>query len=106
MKVRWGISGVTRDEHLALFRYYDKIFHKWPPERCAKDYQAPVGMGRGIKHARWMMQEMIRRIEENTESSPGQADRWVGFMQGILWTQGFYSIADMATHNVLPSEDE
>lgn len=91
---------MTRDEQLAVLRFYDEEFSKWEPEQCPKDRDAPVGMGRGIKHARWMMQEMIQRIEKNNETSPGQADRWIGFIQAVLWVQGFYSITDMAAHNV------
>jgi hypothetical protein len=56
-------------------------------------------MGRGIKHARWMVLKMIRRLEADEESSPGQADRWLGFIQGILWMNGFYSIGEMAAAN-------
>jgi hypothetical protein len=93
---------VTRDEHLAVLRLYDDKFAKWEPEQCPKDHAAPVGMGRGVKHARWMMQEMMERIEKDNESSPGQADRWVGFIQGVLWVHGLYSISDMAAHNVPP----
>lgn len=104
MKVRWGIPSVTRDEQLAVLRLYDEKFEKWEPARSPKDRAAPVGMGRGVKHARWMMQEMLRRIEEGDEASPGQADRWIGFIQAVLWTHGFYSIADMAAHNVPPEE--
>ena len=47
-----------------------------------------------------MMIEMIRRLEAGEETNPGQADRWIGFIQAILWTQGFYSIDDMAKANI------
>lgn len=61
-------------------------------------------MGRGVKHARWMIIEMIRRLENDEESSPGQADRWIGFVQAIFWTHGIFSIDEMAKANVAPVE--
>ena len=95
---------MTHDEQLAVLRFYDEKFTKWEPQQTSKTLDGPVGMGRGVKHTRWMVQEMIRRIEEDNETSPGQADRWIGFIQGVLWTHGLYSIADMAGHNVPPEE--
>jgi hypothetical protein len=95
---------VTRQEQLDVLRAYDDKFKNWEPERCPREYGNPVGMGRGVKHARWMMQEMIRRLEEDDESSPGQADRWIGFIQAIMWVHGIFSIDDMARHNV-PSKE-
>jgi len=91
---------VTREEQLAVLRLYNERFEKWEPEQCPKDRAMPVGMGRGVKHARWMMREMVERIENDNETSPGQADRWIGFIQAVLWVHGFYSITDMAEHNV------
>jgi len=105
VKVRWGTIDVTREEQIAVLRLYDEKFENWGLEQCPDGRAEPVGMGRGVKHARWMMQEMIRRIEEEDESSPGQADRWIGFIQGVLWTHGLFSIAEMAAHNVPPEDD-
>ena len=28
-----------------------------------------------------------------------KAHRWLGFLQGILWTQGIYTIEEMRNHN-------
>lgn len=95
---------MTRQQQLAVLRAYDEKFENWEPERADRYRNLPVGIGRGIKHARWMVQEMIRRIEENEESSPGQADRWIGFVQALLWVYGIYSIDDMAKANLAPTD--
>lgn len=94
---------MTRERQLEVLRFYDDRLSAWEPAQTDKHRDEPVGMGRGVKHARWMILEMIRRLEDDEESSPGQADRWIGFIQAILWSHGLYSIADMAEHNVLKS---
>lgn len=95
---------MTREEHLAVLRTYAQEFKNWEPERVDRHRNHPVGMGMGIKHAIWMTHEMIRRLEADEESSPGQADRWLGFIQAIFWQNGLCSIDDMAKTNVPPQE--
>ena len=96
---------MTREQHLAVLREYEAEFAKWEPAATDRERRLPVGMGRGSKHALWMVHEMIRRLEAGEEASPGQADRWIGFIQAVLWTHGIFSITDMATHNVPPAEE-
>lgn len=96
---------MTREQQIAVLRRYDEHFSKWEPCRSEADRALPVGMGRGIKHARWMVQEMLRRLENDEESSPGQADRWIGFVQAVLWTHGIFSISEMAEHNTAKPVD-
>jgi len=98
---------VTREQQLAVLRSYDIEFSRWEPERTERERCLPVGMGRGLKHARWMTLEMLRRLEADEEASAGQADRWIGFIQGIFWMTGIYSIGDMASANTkeIPNDD-
>lgn len=93
---------MTRNQQLAVLRSYDEKFKNWEPEKCPRERNATVGMGRGVKHARWMILEMIRRLEADEEASAGQADRWIGFVQAIFWTHGIFSIDDMAKENTTP----
>lgn len=97
---------MTREQQLAVLRAYDEKFKNWEPERADRNRCLPVGMGRAIKHALWMAQEMIRRLESGEEDTSGQADRWLGFIQGILWTHGIFSIDDMAEANKAPVQSE
>lgn len=90
---------MTREQQLAVLRAYDEKFENWEPQRSERDRCMPVSMGRGVKHARWMVQEMLRRLENDEEASPGQADRWIGFVQAIFWTHGICSIDEMAKAN-------
>ncbi len=91
---------MTRDEQIALLTKYNERFSAWEAERTDGDRAEPVGIGRGVRHARYMMEEMLHRLENNEESSPGQADRWIGFIQSILWNHGIMSINDMIEDNI------
>lgn len=52
-----------------------------------------------MQHAAWMLDEMGEwDIEEKWE----KVNRWLGFVQGILWMTGVYTIPQMADHNRSP----
>jgi hypothetical protein len=56
-----------------------------------------------IQHARWMVEELLGR-EEMPED---KLNRWLGFIQGVLWCTGKYSINDMRHHNMgIKPDDE
>lgn len=90
---------MSRDDVLRVFRTYQDLLAKWSPERCPADFGANMpGMGRQLKHARWMIDTMIARMEAD-DVSEGKAHRWLGFVQCLLWTSGLCSIADLRSHN-------
>lgn len=89
---------MTRDQQLAVLRAYRNRYEKWSVERCDPSFDNRPGMGRAVKHANWMIHEMIHRIEAG-EDKPGQVDRWLGFIQGILWSNGLFTIDEMRKHN-------
>ncbi len=97
---------MTREQHLAVLRSYEAEFAKWEPAPSDLQRCLPVGMGRGLKHALWMVHEMIRRLEADEEASPGQADRWIGFIQAIYWVNGLHSIEDMGIANTRELSDD
>lgn len=75
------------------------MLERWSPERCPAAYSGVPGMGRQIKHANWMIHEMLRRMDAG-EDRPGQADRWIGFIQAVLWGNGLHTIEEMKGHNL------
>jgi len=93
-----GITSVTRDQHFAVLHAYQDQFASWSIERCDAGFDNNPGMGRAVKHANWMIHEILQRMEAG-EDKPGQLDRWLGFIQGILWCHGFFSIDAMRKHN-------
>lgn len=49
-----------------------------------------------LGHAAWMCSQIKIFVDEGDLD---KANRWLGFVQGVLWTQGFYSIFEMRDHN-------
>jgi hypothetical protein len=94
---------VDRNEVLEDLRRYQSILLKWPAERCPSDYDRP-GMGRQVKHARWMLDEMIRRIEAD-QVSASKANRWLGFVQCIFWVNGLHTIGEMKDQDRGPGNE-
>jgi hypothetical protein len=48
------------------------------------------------KHLRAMLDEMDQFIAEGKRE---KFMRWLGFMQGVLWTQGVYTLDELKNHN-------
>ena len=55
-----------------------------------------------LQHVRWMCQEILQWEWASSEGAwpPGEkANRWLGFIQGVLFTKGVYTIDEMREHN-------
>ncbi len=48
-----------------------------------------------LAHALWMCEQTKAYATTNME----KASRWLGFIQGVLWTKGVFSISDMKDDN-------
>jgi hypothetical protein len=48
------------------------------------------------KHVGYMLWQIPQFIKEGRKE---KANRWLGFVQGVLWTKGFYTIEEMKEHN-------
>lgn len=101
---QWGTILVTRDRQISVLRTYQEKLKNWSIERADLHRDKPPGMTWAVRHANWMVHEMLRRMETG-EDKPGQADRWIGFIQGIFWCEGLFSIDDMKHHNTEPRAD-
>jgi hypothetical protein len=44
-----------------------------------------------LDHIKWMLEELPEDLDK--------ANRWLGFIQGVLWANGMYTIDDMREHN-------
>lgn len=56
----------------------------------------PFLYGVELQHALWMCDEIQRLL---ASGEVDRANRWLGFVQGVLWSGGLYSIGEMADHN-------
>lgn len=78
----------------ALVRQYRHALHGWNPVRASlvNEREDPLGAD-AERHAAWMLDEMEKYLTRTDIILDGEKlNRWLGFVQGILWTQGFRSI--------------
>ncbi len=100
---------MTNEQTLALLERYKKkikiIGEHLAVEPTRADYDLTVPSAASpervaLSHALFMCSEIERLIGLNEIS---KANRWLGFVQGIFWAMGVYTINDMRKHN-MPAE--
>lgn len=74
------------------------------PERL--DAAATPTLTQAVCHALWMCDEMGARLDVHPACDPGadpsaegKANRWLGFVQGVLWVAGLRTVAAMRDDN-------
>jgi hypothetical protein len=50
----------------------------------------------GLEHCHRMLDKMLQFIREGRME---KTFRWLGFIQGVLWSQGIYTLTDLQNHN-------
>lgn len=95
---------MTRTELIQLLTRYDRELSGSGAQpvridRSAKDH-AP---GDIRDHLLWMIRESQASLREDnafpTNGTKEKVMRWLGFIQGVLWCKGEYSIDDLRKHN-------
>ena len=46
-----------------------------------------------------MLPAMVRMVKEGDENNFEKANRWLGFVQGVFWSEGLNTIDEMREHN-------
>lgn len=46
-----------------------------------------------MNHIRWMLNEIPKMIDDSNKLE--KLNRWIGFIQGVLWSKGYFTIEDM-----------
>lgn len=54
------------------------------------------GLSRPLRHVRTMIPKTIEFFQTDRRE---KGFRWLGFIQGVLWTEGLYTIKEMKDHN-------
>ena len=49
-----------------------------------------------LRHIRWMINQIRIFLDENQEL---KTQRWLGFIQGVIWAHDLYSIEELREHN-------
>ena len=95
---------------ITLLHHYDDLLsnaREVDPKRCVP-YQHYVGVDRESEnkqwaHIRWMITEMRPTLAklriDYTQKDMDKMQRWLGFVQGALWTSGIATIEDLRQDN-------
>ncbi len=88
---------MTKEKVKEVLGIYRKKFQEMgiPEQKFAKD-KFPVWGLDFLAHCHAMIPEMEKFLEE------GRTDkvfRWLGFLQGCLWSWHIYTVEEMANHN-------
>ncbi len=52
-----------------------------------------------LSHAYWMCSFIQTDLLNDLQVNDAKVGRWLGFIQGVLWTHNIYSIDEMKDHN-------
>ena len=88
---------MTKTKCLATLRIYRDFFEgkKVPKLDVPHDLVGPT-QAQSLAHAHGMLDQMEQFIREDRME---KFFRWLGFVQGILWSLGIYPLEDLKNHN-------
>lgn len=81
---------------IALLRFYRSEFER-----------LKVGSRKGgvaLEHCAWMIEEALKMYTEGVDLS--KINRWIGFVRGVCWKEGIYSIDDLRSHVIASKAQE
>lgn len=90
---------MTHDHIKRVLDLYDSRLAKMDLEPHCSDGNCGSAL-KGLAHVRWMCQEI--RVMIDRGESEDKINRWFGFIQGVLYADGIYSINEMRDHNRQP----
>jgi len=85
-----GHGGMLTAKCTAILTMYAKRL-----EGEARDYP-DQGLPRALRHVETMIPKAIEFFQQNRRE---KGFRWLGFIQGVLWTEGIYTVKQMKDHN-------
>ena len=94
-----GVITVMTPEQirLACVKYERMISGaKITPEQFPTTVKQSVGVEDSLAHARWMCGEILSLL---IQGKVEKAERWLCFVQGVLWVNGLSSIDEMRDDN-------
>lgn len=61
-----------------------------------------------LQHAAWMVDEMLSYIgvTEAEHYDGDKVNRWIGFIQGVLWMYGVYTVDDLRQQTIRAKENK
>jgi hypothetical protein len=88
-------EGMTFQTLHAVIAHYQRRFGHHKPEQASGQWSPHP---HHLKpHVMWMLEEMKKFGDDDYD----KAMRWLGFVQGVLWVDGGWSIDQMRAHNTV-----
>jgi hypothetical protein len=80
----------------AILTYRQK-FEEMGIGKAAYPHENPLDSPEhGLEHCHAMLDTMEGFLRENRTE---KVFRWLGFLQGVLWSQNIYTLAELTSHN-------
>lgn len=86
---------MTREQVESVVKRYRTYLSLAGDKPELANFDLPPTRGEAVRHMLNMCDNIMRLYDEDTE----KAMRWVGFMQGVLWAHGSFSLNEMREHN-------
>lgn len=76
---------------------YRKKFEELGVEKKDYPHEEPLdSLKHGLEHCHGMLDKMEEFLKEDRVD---KVFRWLGFMQGFLWSQKLYTLTELMNHN-------
>lgn len=80
-----------------FLNYQEKIKATVFGQEVFPDDEINPSKTQALRHGQWMIGQMLALLENPDKKE--EVQKWLGFIQGILWCCGIYSIAKLREHN-------
>jgi hypothetical protein len=99
---------MEKEQIIAAVEKYEErlgVHGSFTPVRLTEDLMSRTlvtfGQRGALNHVLWMCAEVKKLVEEDCIE---KAMRWLGFIQGALWSMSFFSINNLKVDNMPPGE--
>ena len=82
---------MTKEQIISVCKEYDEFLEK-EGFLCREESDT----WNSYSHIRWMLSQIPTFVNEGKLE---KSFRWLGFVQGFLWTNGDFTISEMKNHN-------
>lgn len=86
---------MTPEKILDVITIYEKKLEHYELRKFPHKEMRPEGV-QALNHCRTMLKQMRLFVKKKRID---KAFRWLGFVQGCLWSSGIYSLDELKNHN-------
>ena len=87
---------MTPSRFMKLVRSYQGLLYYVTPQKGPYD-DLPTTR-EAERHVAWMLTQMEDHLGTDGRRVSGKANRWIGFIQGVLWVCGIFTINQLRDH--------